>query len=71
MVPEWTQEEKTLLNIKKIIAESWRMNSQQLQTYCGKLDRNRERILPGQTGSAFIEKLKWISGNGMDAGTKI
>lgn len=71
MVPDWTQEEKTLLNIKKIIAATWRMNRQQLQVYCGKLKRNRERILPGETGSAFIEKLEWISGSGMDAGTKI
>lgn len=71
MAPDWTQEEKTLLNIKKIIARSWRMNRQQLQVYCRKLERNRDRILPGQTGSAFIEKLEWISGSGMDAGTKI
>lgn len=71
MVPEWTQEEKTLLNMKKIIAASWRMNSQQLQVYCRKLKRNRERILPGEIGSAFIEKLEWISVRGMDAGTKI
>lgn len=71
MVPEWTQEEKTLLNIKKIIAGSWRMNRKQLQAYCRKLDRNRERMLPGQTGSAFIEKLEWIADNGMDAGNKI
>ena len=71
MVQEWTQEEKTLLNIKKIIAGSWRMNRKQLQAYCRKLDRNRERMLPGQAGSAFIEKLEWIADNGMDAGNKI
>lgn len=71
MVLEWTLEEKTLWIIKKIIATAWRMNGQQLHVYCGKLKKNRERILPGQTGSAFIEKLEWISASGMDAGTKI
>lgn len=70
MVLEWTLEEKTLLNMKKIIAAAWRMNGQQLHVYCEKLKKNRERILPGQTGSAFIEKLEWISASGMDAGTK-
>ena len=71
MVLEWTLEEKTLLNMKKIIAAAWRMNGQQLHVYCEKQKKNRERILPGQTGSAFIEKLEWISASGMDVGTKI
>lgn len=71
MVLEWTLEEKTLWNMKKVIAAAWRMNGKQLHAYCEKLKKNRERILPGQTGSAFIEKLEWISASGMDKGTKI
>lgn len=71
MILEWTLEEKTLWNMKKVIAAAWRMNGQQLHVYCGKLKKNRERILPGQIGSTFIEKLEWISVSGMDAGTKI
>lgn len=71
MVLEWAREEKTLLNMKKIIAVTWRMNRRQLHVYCGKLRKNREKILPGRIGSAFIEKLERISGNGTELGIKI
>ena len=33
MVLDWKAEEKTLLNMKKIIAFVWRMNRQQLYSY--------------------------------------
>lgn len=71
MVFDWTLEEKTLRNIKKIIAVAWRMNGSQLSVYCAKLKKNRESILAGQIGSTFIDKMEWISGSGMEAGTKI
>lgn len=40
MTVRWTEEEKTLLNMKKIIAAVWRMNSEQMRFYCRKLQKN-------------------------------
>lgn len=71
MVFDWTQEEKTLLNMKQMIAAAWRMNGPQLYAYCEKLKKNQETVLPGHIGSVFLEKLVWISSNEPDAGTKI
>lgn len=60
MAAEWMEEEKTLLNIKKLIASVWRMSHQQMRFYCRKLQKNRSKILPGQLGNAFLKKLEWI-----------
>ncbi len=54
---EWTAEEKVLLNIRRIAAEGWRMNSGQLLQYYKKIQRVRNKILPGPFGSAVLELL--------------
>ena len=54
-VLNWTDEQKVLLNIKKIIADSWRMNSKQMSEYRGRLFRCQDRILPGKLGRAFLD----------------
>ena len=61
MVLDWTSEEKTLVNIKKIIAAVWRMNSRQMKSYCQKLQKNQSKILPGRLGSTFFELLRQVS----------
>lgn len=61
MTVRWTEEEKTLLNMKKIIAAVWRMNSEQMRFYCRKLQKKQLGILPGRLGSVFLKKLEWIS----------
>lgn len=58
---QWTSEEKVLLDIKKIIAIAWRMNSQQLHSYYKKLRKRHPEILPGHFGRAFLQKLDEIS----------
>lgn len=68
---EWTTEEKVLMDIKKIIAAAWRMNSQQLHTYYKKLCKKCPEILPGYLGRAFLQKLDEISMLDLDARTKI
>ncbi len=55
MALQWTTEEHTLSNIKKGIADGWRMNEQQLYEYGRKLLRARERLFPGELGNAFAE----------------
>ncbi len=55
MALQWTTEEHTLSNIKKGIADGWRMNEQQLFEYGRKLLRARERLFPGELGNAFAE----------------
>ncbi|MDE6969453.1 MAG: class B sortase, partial [Eubacterium sp.] len=55
MALQWTTEEHTLSNIKKGIADGWRMNEQQLYEYGRKLIRARERLFPGELGNAFAE----------------
>lgn len=65
MLLDWTTEEKTLSDMKRIIAVVWRMNSSQMRSFCRKLQKNQQKILPGCLGDAFLELLKQIS----DAGT--
>lgn len=55
MALQWTTEEHTLSNIKKGIADGWRMNEQQLYEYGRKLLRARGRLFPGELGNAFAE----------------
>ena len=66
MVLKWTIEEKTLLNMKKVIAKAWRMNSQQLCSYCANLRKSRTEILPGQLGKKFLEQLDLVSDGKID-----
>ena len=47
MVLDWKAEEKTLLNMKKIIVSVWRMNRQQLYSYCRRMQKKQPEILPG------------------------
>lgn len=55
MALQWTTEEQTLSNIKRGVADGWRMNKQQLYVYGRKLLKARERLFPGELGSAFVE----------------
>lgn len=71
MVLDWTSEEKTLVNIKKIIAAVWRMNSRQMKSYCQKLQKNQSKILPGRLGSTFFELLRQVSDADTSAATKL
>lgn len=68
---QWTTEEKVLLNIKKIIAVTWRMNSQQLHAYYKKLRRKCPEILPGYLGRAFLQMLDEISTLDSEERTKV
>lgn len=68
---QWTTEEEVLMDIKKIIAVAWRMNSQQLHAYYKKLRKKCPEILPGYLGRAFLQKLDEISMLDQDAKTKI
>lgn len=70
MVLDWTSEEKTLVNIKKIIAAVWRMNSRQMKSYCQKLQKNQSKILPGRLGSTFFELLRQVSESDTSAAAK-
>ena len=67
MVLEWKEEEKTLLNMKKIIAAVWRMNRQQLYAYYRRMQKKQPEILPGQIGIVFLKKLKHIADGDTDA----
>lgn len=58
---DWIQEEKTLLNMKKIITLVWRMDSRQLHPYYIRLQQNQAKILPGRIGDAFIKNLAQLS----------
>ncbi len=71
MALDWTAEEKTLLNMEKIIAAVWRMNSQQLHTYCSRMQKKQSEMLPGQIGIAFLKKLKRIADGDMDGAAKV
>lgn len=57
---DWTNEQKVLINIKKIISASWRMNSQQMSEYQARLLKCQDKILQGQLGSAFMESYHLI-----------
>ena len=57
----WTDEQKALTNIKKIIARVWRMNHEQLYTYTKKLRKNSCQLLPGRIGGAFLQLLEQIA----------
>ena len=61
MALQWTTEEYTLLNIRKCISNGWRMNRSQLYEYGKKLQRARERVLPGELGSAFADAVSRIA----------
>ena len=71
MVLDWTAEEKTLLNMKKIIASVWRMNRQQLYSCCRRMQKKQPEILPGQTGIVFLKILKRIADGDMNAAAKV
>lgn len=58
---QWTDEQKALTNIKKIIARVWRMNHEQLYTYTKKLRKNSCQLLPGRIGGAFLQLLEQIA----------
>lgn len=60
MVLEWASEEKTLLNIKKIISTVWRMDRRQMYAYYRKMQKRQPEILPGQLGVTFLKKMEWI-----------
>lgn len=61
MVLNWAEEEKALLNIEKVIACSWCMNSRQLNECCNNLHKQDQKILPGKLGSAFLALLDQVS----------
>lgn len=71
MVLEWTAEEKTLLNMEKIIAAVWRMNRQQMYAYYRRMQKKQPEILPGQIGIVFLKKLKRIADGDTDAAAKV
>ena len=71
MVLDWTAEEKTLLNMRKIIAAVWRMNRQQLYSYHRRMQKKQPEILPGQIGIVFLKKLKRIADGDTDAAAKV
>ena len=52
---DWTTEEKVLTDIKRIAAVVWRMNSDQMQSYRQKLQKNQLKILPGYLGNTFLK----------------
>lgn len=60
MALEWVSEEKTLLNIKKIISVVWRMDRRHMYAYYRKMQKRQSEILPGQLGVAFLKKMEWI-----------
>lgn len=61
MILQWEMEEKILLNLKKGIADGWRMNSLQLNEYCRRLHRVQERALPGYLGCAFVNEVRRLA----------
>lgn len=71
MVLEWESEEKTLLNIKKIISIVWRMDRQQMYSYYRRMQKRQPEILQGQLGIVFLKKLKWIVDRENDVAAKI
>ncbi len=52
---DWTAEEKVLRNSRKIIIDAWRMNNRQLCDLYEKLQKNQDKILPGQLGLEFLD----------------
>lgn len=71
MILQWEIEEKTLLNIKKITASVWCMNSLQIRSCHKKLCKDKKEILPGRLGNAFLKKLECISRREAGASTQI
>lgn len=59
-VLNWTDELNTLLNIKKIIAVSWRMNNRQMSEYRTKLSRCQDKMLQGYLGNGFLDSYDLI-----------
>ncbi len=68
---DWTTEEKVLTDIKRIAAVVWRMNSDQMQSYRQKLQKNQLKILPGYLGNTFLKILEQISNAQTDDAGKI
>lgn len=62
MALQWTMEAYTLSNIKKGIANGWRMNGPQLYEYSRKLQRAREKLFPGELGRAFVDTVSESAG---------
>ena len=71
MILQWEIEEKTLLNIKKITASVWCMNSLQMRSCHKKLCKDKKEILPGRLGNAFLKKMECISGREAGTSTRI
>ena len=61
MALDWTAEQNTLLNMKKIIEKAWRMNSRQLRFCCRGLRHRQQELLPGRLGNAFLVYLEQIA----------
>lgn len=57
---QWAAEEKVLLEIHKVIADAWRMNSRQLSSYCKNLRIMQPEMMPGCIGSGFLDILDEI-----------
>ncbi len=57
---QWAAEEKVLLEIHKVIADAWRMNSRQLSSYCKNLRMMQPEMMPGCIGSGFLDILDEI-----------
>lgn len=53
--------------MEKIIAAAWRMNRQQLYSYCRRIQKKQPEILQGQTGIVFLKTLKRIADGDTDA----
>ena len=64
MVLHWKTEQQALSRMKQITDRAGRMDARQLRAYCGKLYQNREKILPGQLGDAFLLECRRISERG-------
>ena len=58
MAFDWTQEERTLYNIKRLIAIVQDMDERALLICCQKLRQNQAKVLPGRIGGAFLREVE-------------
>ncbi len=58
MTMKWNIEWIDLKNIEHMIAECWRMNNRQLQSYYRELSQQQELIFAGELGITFLELVR-------------
>ena len=58
MTFDWTQEERTLYNIKRLIVIVQDMDERALFLCCQKLRQNQAKVLPGRIGGAFLREVE-------------